>query len=60
MSAEAAMSLPGVKALGSDVFGTVGDWRGGIIREAAAFGAKHGIDVEGAPRDGCVRGTGRR
>lgn len=33
-----------VKALLFDVFGTVVDWRGGISREAAAFGARHGID----------------
>ena len=35
-----------VKALAFDVFGTVVDWRGSIIREAAAFGAEHGIDAD--------------
>jgi 2-haloacid dehalogenase len=35
-----------VKALAFDVFGTVVDWRGGIVREAAAFGAKHGIAAD--------------
>lgn len=32
------------KALLFDVFGTVVDWRGSIFREAAAFGARHGIE----------------
>lgn len=40
------MSGEEVKALAFDVFGTVVDWRGGIIREAAAFGARHGIDAD--------------
>ena len=35
-----------VKALAFDVFGTVVDWRGSIIREGADFGAKHGIDAD--------------
>ena len=35
-----------VKALAFDVFGTVVDWRGSIIREAAAFGTEHGIDAD--------------
>jgi 2-haloacid dehalogenase len=37
-----------LKALAFDVFGTVVDWRGSIIREAAAFGAEHGIDADWA------------
>jgi len=37
-----------VKALTFDVFGTVVDWRGSIIREVVAFGAKHGIDTDPA------------
>jgi 2-haloacid dehalogenase len=37
-----------VKALAFDVFGTVVDWRGSIIREAAAFGAERGIDADWA------------
>lgn len=35
-----------VKALAFDVFGTVVDWRGGIVRDATAFGAQHGIDAD--------------
>ncbi|MBA3775810.1 MAG: haloacid dehalogenase type II [Betaproteobacteria bacterium] len=35
-----------VKALAFDVFGTVVDWRGSIIREAVAFGVEHGIDAD--------------
>jgi len=38
----------GVKALAFDVFGTVVDWRGSVIREATAFGKKHGIDADWA------------
>ena len=37
-----------VKALAFDVFGTVVDWRGSIIREVTAFGAARGIDVDWA------------
>ena len=37
-----------VKALAFDVFGTVVDWRGSIIREVAAFGARHGINADWA------------
>jgi 2-haloacid dehalogenase len=37
-----------VKALAFDVFGTVVDWRGSIIREAAAFGAERGIEADWA------------
>ena len=36
------MALDGVKALVFDVFGTVVDWRGGIIRDAGPFLARHG------------------
>lgn len=35
----------GVQALVFDVFGTVVDWRGSLIREGKAFGAAHGLDV---------------
>jgi 2-haloacid dehalogenase len=42
------VSSKGVKALAFDVFGTVVDWRGSIIREATAFGKKHGIDADWA------------
>jgi 2-haloacid dehalogenase len=37
-----------VKALAFDMFGTVVDWRGGIIREATALGALRGIDADWA------------
>ena len=36
-----------VKALAFDVFGTVVDWRGSIIREGAAFGASTGSTPTG-------------
>ena len=42
------MSIAGVKALTFDVFGTVVDWRGSIIREGEALGAAHGLDVDWA------------
>ena len=42
------MSLAGVQALTFDVFGTVVDWRGSIIREGEALGAAHGLDVDWA------------
>lgn len=35
-----------VEALLFDVFGTVVDWRGSVIREAAAFGRANGIDAD--------------
>jgi 2-haloacid dehalogenase len=34
------------RALLFDVFGTVVDWRGGVIRELQAFGARHGIEAD--------------
>ena len=37
-----------VKALTFDVFGTVVDWRGSLIREGLAFGAAHGIHIDWA------------
>lgn len=37
-----------VKALAFDVFGTVVDWRGSIIRDATAFGAARDIDADWA------------
>jgi 2-haloacid dehalogenase len=40
--------LRGVKALAFDVFGTIVDWRGSIIREAAAFGREHGMNADWA------------
>ncbi len=38
------MPADNVEALLFDVFGTVVDWRGGIFREASAFGVRNGID----------------
>ena len=35
-----------IKALLFDVFGTVVDWRGSVIRQAAAFGRANGIDAD--------------
>ena len=37
-----------IKALTFDVFGTVVDWRGSIIREGEAFGVARGLDVDWA------------
>ena len=37
-----------VKALAFDVFGTVVDWRGSIIREGAEWGRAKGLDVDWA------------
>ena len=39
------MSTRNVKALCFDVFGTVTDWRGSVIKEGEAISAKTGIDV---------------
>lgn len=41
--------LEGVKALVFDVFGTVVDWRGGIVAAAGPFLARHGGDAARAP-----------
>ena len=35
-----------IEALTFDVFGTVVDWRGGVIRDGMALGARHGLDVD--------------
>jgi len=42
------MAIEQVKALTFDVFGTVVDWRGSIIREGEAFGRAKGLDVDWA------------
>ena len=39
----AQQDMAQVKALTFDVFGTVVDWRGSLIREGLAFGAARGI-----------------
>lgn len=38
----------GVKALAFDVFGTVVDWRGSIVREGAEWAAKKGLQIDWA------------
>jgi 2-haloacid dehalogenase len=42
------MDASPVKALTFDVFGTVVDWRGSLIREGTAFGAARGLTVDWA------------
>lgn len=42
------MANPEVAALVFDVFGTVVDWRGSIIREGRALGARLGLDADWA------------
>ena len=42
------MNIAAVKALTFDVFGTVVDWRGSIIKEGEAWGAAYGLDVDWA------------
>jgi len=39
-------AVPGVEALVFDVFGTVVDWRGSIIREGQVFGLARGLAVD--------------
>jgi 2-haloacid dehalogenase len=41
-------STPSIKALGFDVFGTVVDWRNGVIRDASAVGKAKGIERDWA------------
>lgn len=40
------MTTEGIKALAFDVFGTVVDWRGSIIREGEAFGRERGLSAD--------------
>jgi len=42
------MTFPHPQALAFDVFGTVVDWRGSIIREGEAFGRERGLKVDWA------------
>ena len=42
------MTGPGIEALLFDVFGTVMDWRGSIIREGEQLGKEKGLDVDWA------------
>ena len=41
-------STGAVRALCFDVFGTVVDWRGSVIRECEALGADRGLEIDGA------------
>ena len=49
------MTLDEIEALTFDVFGTVVDWRAGIIRDGAALGARHGLTVDWAAFAGAWR-----
>jgi 2-haloacid dehalogenase len=40
------MALDGIVALTFDVFGTVVDWRGGLVREGEALGRRTGISAD--------------
>ena len=42
----AGTGTDGVRALVFDVFGTVVDWRGSLLRELAAFGRERGIAAD--------------
>ena len=42
------MNLASVRALGFDVFGTVVDWRSGVVRDAAAVASAKGIEGDWA------------
>src|SRR5207245_11292174 len=42
------MDVSTVQALTFDVFGTVVDWRGSLIRQGVAFGAARGLSVDWA------------
>ena len=48
------------RALIFDVFGTVVDWRGSLIREGAALGRAKGLHNTGGRRNGAVFHHGRR
>lgn len=41
-------AVPDIKALAFDVFGTVVDWRGGVIRDGEALGEREGLEVDWA------------
>src|ERR671922_1282884 len=55
----AETDLSQVKALTFDVFGTVVDWRGSIIRDCAKFGAERGLKVDWAAFADTWRGAYR-
>ena len=46
--AATASVVPDVKALVFDVFGTVVDWRGSVIREGQMLGERKGYDIDWA------------
>ncbi len=45
---DANSHVAGVKALVFDTFGTIGDWRGSIIEEGAAWGKERGLKIDWA------------
>jgi 2-haloacid dehalogenase len=53
------MAVPTVAALTFDVFGTVVDWRGGIIREGTRLNAEKGLSVDWAAFADAWRGQYR-
>jgi 2-haloacid dehalogenase len=55
----AQLDVSQVKALTFDVFGTVVDWRGSIVRDCTKFGAERGIDVDWAAFADTWRGAYR-
>ena len=55
----ARLDVSQVKALTFDVFGTVVDWRGSIIRDCTKFGAERGINVDWAAFADTWRGAYR-
>jgi 2-haloacid dehalogenase len=52
-------NVSAVKALTFDVFGTVVDWRGSIIRQGERFAAEHGLKVDWAAFADAWRGAYR-
>ncbi len=55
----AQLDVSQVKALTFDVFGTVVDWRGSIMRDCTKFGAERGIDIDWAAFADTWRGAYR-
>jgi 2-haloacid dehalogenase len=55
----AQLDVSQVKALTFDVFGTVVDWRGSIVRDCTKFGAARGIDIDWAAFADTWRGAYR-
>jgi len=55
----AQLDVSQVKALTFDVFGTVVDWHGSIVRDCTKFGAERGIDIDWAAFADTWRGAYR-